>query len=681
MRHTHPAQRASVFFPFHGAGRRKLAAASAYRRPVLRSLTALVEAYSYSLTCRRCALEVGGAIAVCPRCGPIQATYARAGLHAAPAYACPDCAGALASSQVVKPVPQRCPDCYSSQLGWRNARSNRWDDQDKTEAQPERRWITGKLDTNYVGEVNSAGESPFGARRYHFTMRDSRLFDLQRAVPPAVVGSHGAEPLRFDTVEPVTVVHRDAEVGPERIYSMTLHDVRLHDWDHASSDGEESGTPGLVGRLWGTVYATLDEPVPPRVAATEAAPAVQNNQAIHHLDAANDGGGSRAEAAAPDSDQASHGAERAAADHGGGGGGAGDRARARAASAPAAKPMVRGHGWVDRLSGLWKRAQPPGFFIGVIWRWVWIASLILLLTCRMPAVLWALALFLLVRFFMRARFPAPMRRLPLPHRPWLIPFLLALLTVWTWAMLAADIAVCREPSWVWFLLLAACCLLPVILRLRVIAAIAGVVFLLALLFAYRGIPLQCAPVPQAAVQAAVAQVAPQQAAEVGPPDADADLVADESKSVPGGRISIDRALSDPAKYFNCGPVAAAGAQPYEIYLGESALFDTRQVRLGPMSDPHLRKVVRLLASRPDAHIVLTGHSDQTGTSLLNLRLSEQRAQNVADWLVDHGALRSDQIDVRGAGDRQPVIDDPDMFRLNRRVELRLDCQGTTGAPG
>lgn len=568
----------------------------------------------------------------------------------------------MAKQQLVRPVHDRCPDCYSSQLGWRDARSKRWADQVQTEAQQSRRWVTGKLDTNYVGEMNSIVESAFGARRYSFTMRDNRLSAILEVVsPPAMVAANGNEPLRFDKLGPVTVIHRDAEVGPERIYSLMLYDVRLHDWDHASSDGEAAGAPGLVGRLWGTVFATLDAPEVPVPPGDVHPPTLVNE-------------------AAPD---------RGLRDQGNGESIISTSAAAESLTARRVGQVrtsgkgPRGPGWrsLDWLSIQWKRLQPPGFFTLSFVRFLLIGFILLLLTCRYPAALWALGLFLLVRFLARARLPAGMRRLPVPDWPWLIPLFLGLMTLWTFARLGADLDACRAPSWSWFVLLGACCLIPVLFRLPVIAAVAALLFLVALVISYNGTEARCGVTAAQPAFIPIAKLQQQLAAAVAPADADTDMVASESKRLQGGRISIDQALSDPNKYFRCGAVSGAADQPYEIYLGESALFAIRQAKLGPTSTAHLRKVAQLVANDPAAHIVLTGHSDKTGTSILNLRLSEQRAQNVADWLVEHGAINSEQIDVRGAGDRQPLIDDPDMFRLNRRVELRLNCQGPAGAQG
>jgi outer membrane protein OmpA-like peptidoglycan-associated protein len=39
----------------------------------------------------------------------------------------------------------------------------------------------------------------------------------------------------------------------------------------------------------------------------------------------------------------------------------------------------------------------------------------------------------------------------------------------------------------------------------------------------------------------------------------------------------------------------------------------------------------------------------------------------------HQVLPAEQIEIRGAGDRQPLVDNPSLNRLNRRVEVALDC--------
>lgn len=66
-------------------------------------------------------------------------------------------------------------------------------------------------------------------------------------------------------------------------------------------------------------------------------------------------------------------------------------------------------------------------------------------------------------------------------------------------------------------------------------------------------------------------------------------------------------------------------------------------------------------------LVLSGHTDNRGSKLYNQRLSELRAQKVADLLIVEGVPES-QLRVGGMGDSVPMVS-PDNWQQNRRVEF------------
>jgi outer membrane protein OmpA-like peptidoglycan-associated protein len=104
---------------------------------------------------------------------------------------------------------------------------------------------------------------------------------------------------------------------------------------------------------------------------------------------------------------------------------------------------------------------------------------------------------------------------------------------------------------------------------------------------------------------------------------------------------------------------------------ESVLFDLGSSALKPAALP----AVDQLAARinDDPGIVLAevhGHTDDTGTLALNMRLSEARAQTVLEALVQRGVAR-ERLRARGFGALRPVANDTDPAsrQANRRVEV------------
>ena len=72
---------------------------------------------------------------------------------------------------------------------------------------------------------------------------------------------------------------------------------------------------------------------------------------------------------------------------------------------------------------------------------------------------------------------------------------------------------------------------------------------------------------------------------------------------------------------------------------------------------------------------VVGHTDSSGAEAYNQKLSERRAQAVADYLQTRG-IASGRLTASGAGESQPIADNKtaDGRALNRRVVLkRTDC--------
>lgn len=77
----------------------------------------------------------------------------------------------------------------------------------------------------------------------------------------------------------------------------------------------------------------------------------------------------------------------------------------------------------------------------------------------------------------------------------------------------------------------------------------------------------------------------------------------------------------------------------------------------------------------DAAVKIAGHTDSVGSAASNQKLSEKRAQSVADVI---GKKRADlQLTVKGYGETKPVADNtrggkdnPEGRAKNRRVEIR-----------
>ncbi len=92
--------------------------------------------------------------------------------------------------------------------------------------------------------------------------------------------------------------------------------------------------------------------------------------------------------------------------------------------------------------------------------------------------------------------------------------------------------------------------------------------------------------------------------------------------------------------------------------------------LTPADEPILTQVSDRLKACPTAHVTLNGYADNSGVEAINIPLSTQRAQKVADFLVAHG-VAGPQLVVKGLGSANPIAsnDTPEGRAKNRRVEI------------
>ncbi|PCI52620.1 MAG: hypothetical protein COB45_12170 [Gammaproteobacteria bacterium] len=86
----------------------------------------------------------------------------------------------------------------------------------------------------------------------------------------------------------------------------------------------------------------------------------------------------------------------------------------------------------------------------------------------------------------------------------------------------------------------------------------------------------------------------------------------------------------------------------------------------------LDSVVLVLKEFDKTLIVVAGHTDSTGSDVLNQRLSERRAQSVSTHLKTAGVI-TERIEIIGFGETQPVASNETQSgkELNRRVEITL----------
>ncbi|MGB1216948.1 MAG: OmpA family protein [Saprospiraceae bacterium] len=99
-------------------------------------------------------------------------------------------------------------------------------------------------------------------------------------------------------------------------------------------------------------------------------------------------------------------------------------------------------------------------------------------------------------------------------------------------------------------------------------------------------------------------------------------------------------------------------------------FETDRSELLPQSFKELNSLIQVLQEYPDMTIELRGHTDNQGNYKYNVKLSEQRAKAVVDYLTKFG-IKSERLQSKGFGDTMPIASNelPEGRQMNRRVEF------------
>ncbi len=91
-----------------------------------------------------------------------------------------------------------------------------------------------------------------------------------------------------------------------------------------------------------------------------------------------------------------------------------------------------------------------------------------------------------------------------------------------------------------------------------------------------------------------------------------------------------------------------------------------------MAKANLDKLVPVFTSYADTDIKIYGYTDSKGADAYNLKLSQQRADAVKNYLVSKGLVNG-RFEVVGMGEADPIADnETDAGRAkNRRVEFAI----------
>ena len=110
----------------------------------------------------------------------------------------------------------------------------------------------------------------------------------------------------------------------------------------------------------------------------------------------------------------------------------------------------------------------------------------------------------------------------------------------------------------------------------------------------------------------------------------------------------------------------------ERIILKNVFFDTDSHTLKPESKIELDKIVNFLLLNKGLNVEIGGHTDNVGTEAHNKVLSENRAQEVVDYLVNNG-IDVERVSYKGYGFSEPISDNTtkEGRAKNRRTELKI----------
>jgi OmpA-OmpF porin, OOP family len=131
------------------------------------------------------------------------------------------------------------------------------------------------------------------------------------------------------------------------------------------------------------------------------------------------------------------------------------------------------------------------------------------------------------------------------------------------------------------------------------------------------------------------------------------------------------ALAPNAYYKNAFNVTIEFEPPKSFTL-ENVEFDFGKSTLRPASFPALDELVDYLQRKDDERIEIGGHTDNIGSAAKNMKLSEERAQAIVNYLVSKG-ISITRLTAKGYGATDPIADNDseEGRQKNRRTEVKI----------
>jgi len=111
-------------------------------------------------------------------------------------------------------------------------------------------------------------------------------------------------------------------------------------------------------------------------------------------------------------------------------------------------------------------------------------------------------------------------------------------------------------------------------------------------------------------------------------------------------------------------------------------FDTGKSNIKPKYHDEIKKLADYMNENPQVTAVIEGHTDNVGKHAKNMKLSQDRANSVKNYLVKKFQISPTRLDAEGYGPDRPIADNATVEgrQQNRRVQAVIDTSGKEAAP-
>lgn len=122
-------------------------------------------------------------------------------------------------------------------------------------------------------------------------------------------------------------------------------------------------------------------------------------------------------------------------------------------------------------------------------------------------------------------------------------------------------------------------------------------------------------------------------------------------------------------------VKEIAAPPERLCMNLSIEFDTDSAVIKTSHYEEINKLGQYMNRYPTTTAVIEGHTDNVGSAELNMKLSQQRAENVVNYLVKNFGIEHSRLSAKGYGDTRRIAynNTPEGRQANRRINAVVDC--------